>query len=142
MFVNAFFNRLTLWCSLFAAVTIVGCSGKSTPCTVNFVLDPELGGDLVSPASGATAVPDSIGTLVVQAEGNFSIVLKANDGSGVTVQTTPTALPSAYIGTSGDYAVSVPTLQAGTSYAVGTLTNDNQCAGNFSFKNFGTFTTQ
>lgn len=100
------------------------------------------GGDLVSPASGATAVPDSIGTLVVQAEGNFSIVLKANDGSGVTVQTTPTALPSAYIGTSGDYAVSVPTLQAGTSYAVGTLTNDNQCAGNFSFKNFGTFTTQ
>jgi hypothetical protein len=126
---------------LFSAVTIAGCSGKATPCTENFILDPTVYGALVSPMNGATAVPASLGTLVFAAPADFSIVLKPMGGSGSTIQTSPTAVPSPYAGT-GDFAVTIPTLKAGTTYAAGALSDENQCAGDDTFRTFGTFTTQ
>ncbi len=135
-------RRLAIPCTLLAAATIAGCSGKTSPCTVNFVLDPNIYGTLLSPASGATAVPTSLGTLVFLAPGDFSIVLKPVGGSGGTVKTSPTALPSPYAAGAANFAVTVPTLQAGTTYEVGTLSDANECAGDLQFYQFGSFTTQ
>jgi hypothetical protein len=136
---------------LIAYPTVAGCSGNATPpCDGQYVGSAgAIYGLQVSPTSGATGVPTSVRTLVFSEATDFDIVLELLGGSTtVVVQTTPTALPSPYqtnapgTGTNGYYAVSVPTLSAKTTYATGVSSDQNYCAGDYHFYQFGTFTTQ
>ena len=150
MLVNARRNRLYVSGTIVAALTVAGCSASTAPpCNFRYVGSAgAIFGSQISPTNGATGVPNSIRTLVFNAPAFFGIVLEAS--SGASIQTTPTALPSPYptsapgpVNESGGYyAVSVPMLSAKTTYATGTLSDNNECAGNFRFYQFGTFTTQ
>ena len=145
-------NRSAITIVFVAALIVAGCSGKSTPCNEVYVGSAgAISGVLISPASGATGVPNSFGTLVFNGLTDYQIVLEAIGGSSTApIETTPTALPSPYTnpspgpgtGTNGYYAVSVPLLNAATTYAAGTLSDANRCAGDEQFYQFGTFTTR
>jgi hypothetical protein len=148
--------RLAIHGVLLSALAIAGCSGNASngaPCDSQFFGSAgAISGVLVSPASGATGVPTSPQTLVFNAFADYSIVLESpNDAGTGPIQTTPTALPSGFptnppvspqTGSGGYFAVSVPALAAGTTYAVGTLSDHNQCADDYTLRQFGTFSTK
>ena len=153
MLIEARLNRMAICGTFGAALTLAACSGSSTPTTpkCNFQYVGSAGaitGSQVSPTSGATGVPTSVQTLVFNESTEFAIVLEPANGASEVIHTTPTALPSPYqtnspgTSTFGYYAVSVTGLSADTTYATGTLSKDNQCANDYKFYQFGTFTTQ
>jgi hypothetical protein len=154
MLIEARLSRLALFGTFGAALTLAACSGSSTPvapqCDFQYVGSASaIYGSLVAPASGATGVPLSTQTLVFNEAADFAIVLETTGGASTSIiKATPTALPSPYqtnspgTSTVGYYAVSVTGLQADTTYAAGTLSNDNECANDYKFYQFGTFTTE
>ncbi|HUA10145.1 MAG TPA: hypothetical protein VMA98_12835 [Candidatus Acidoferrales bacterium] len=134
--------------ALFAITALNACSaaGSATPGTATDLCNtqaiPQF--SLVSPASGATGVPDSTAALLFSGTpytnvGPPSITLTSAAGATQTLTT--------FNRTNSGYSVPLPALSGGTTYTVGyvvaLIENDtsSQCSPTETF-NEGSFTTQ
>jgi hypothetical protein len=147
--VNFFSKR---WLLMAALVMATGCSGGTS--TNGGTVCPAFGcagygggvcpdavgpsPTLVSPANGATNVPDSIGALQINGMTNTSVLVTLTPLSGTTLTQTDSVFHAAGGGLNA--SLSIPPLAARTSYTVA-LTDLGQC-GHLQNASIGSFTTQ
>ncbi len=159
MFVRRFsLARAGSACIALAALVSCASQSGSGPMCLAEVVYPFV--QLLSPQPGATGVSSGVQTLVLESSPNGSsgsgrVPITLSAGSAAAIQTTPTAVPSPLPSGAASpspglnpspspviFAVSVPSLSAGTTYTVLARENIGGCLTGTTSADIGSFTTQ